>query len=122
MRDASGELDGHPARVLPAPCTLLACSPGGLSATCYHLPVRKSPAGTDPLPLLLPPLPVSAIPAASSVQDLAALWHFNDPELDGLAREAAVARDSSGRGNHLSLYTPPTASLQTIEKVGGGWG
>ena len=28
-----------------------------------------------------------------------------------------MARDSSGRGNHLPLYTPPTASLQTIHKV-----
>jgi hypothetical protein len=52
------------------------------------------------------------------LQDLAAYWQFNDPEANGLLRETAVARDSSGRGNHLPLIILPTASLQTIERVG----
>jgi hypothetical protein len=52
------------------------------------------------------------------LQDLAAYWQFNDPEANGLLRETAVARDSSGRGNHLPLIILPTASLQTIERNG----
>lgn len=54
------------------------------------------------------------------LQDLAAYWKFNDPELNGIYRETLVAKDSSGRGNDLRLVTLPTARRERIEKVGRG--
>lgn len=48
--------------------------------------------------------------------DLAAYWHFNDPEESGLYRSAVVARDSSGRGNDIKLLTLPSVSKQRVGK------
>ena len=40
--------------------------------------------------------------------DLAAYWKFNDPDEDnGQFRRHMVAKDSSGKGNDLSLLNPP---------------
>jgi hypothetical protein len=55
------------------------------------------------------------------LQDLAAAWSFNDPEVNGIYRETLMARDSSGRGNDLPLITLPAASMQVIEQVGADW-
>ena len=52
------------------------------------------------------------------MQDLAAYWHFDDPQSNGIYRETLVARDSSGRGNDLPLITLPALSTQHIDKVG----
>lgn len=51
--------------------------------------------------------------------DLAAYWHFNDPQDNGIYRESLVARDASGRGNDLPLVTLPSLSTQRIDAGGG---
>lgn len=66
-----------------------------------------------------PPIPCTS--THPPLQDLAAAWSFNDPEVNGMYRETLVARDSSGRGNDLPLITLPAASMQVIEQVGADW-
>lgn len=52
--------------------------------------------------------------------DLAAYWAFNDPEEQGLFKENIVAKDSSGRGNHLRLVSLPAAAEVRVARGGQG--
>lgn len=49
-------------------------------------------------------------------KDLVAYWKFNEPDEDSKFVSHLVARDSSGKGNDLSLATLPQDSFETIIK------
>jgi hypothetical protein len=53
-------------------------------------------------------------------KDLAAYWKFNDPDNDnGQFRRHVIAKDSSGKGNDLSLINPPFRTDVEIKGSGG---
>jgi len=54
--------------------------------------------------------------------DLAAYWHFNDPEENGISKGTVIAKDYSGRGNDLHLIHLPTASSQQLVSTGTAGG
>lgn len=92
-------------RGLPLFCRVLRCDCLALAGgACRCLPLF-SPRNCPPH--LRPPTPPNK-------QDLAAFWRFNDPSSPVGPRQALVATDSSGRGNHLPLATLPAASMQTL--------
>ncbi len=50
-------------------------------------------------------------------KDLAAYWKFDEPNDDhGQFRRHLIAKDSSGRGNDLSLLNPPRQGDAAIKK------
>jgi hypothetical protein len=53
-------------------------------------------------------------------KDLVAYWKFNDPDTDnGQFRRHVIAKDSSGKGNDLSLINPPFRTDVEIKGTGG---
>jgi hypothetical protein len=100
------------------PCLCLRCAalPGAAPAA-WGRPRCRSTARAARTPTPAPRLPLRRAGASGleNNDELVAYWKFNDPDQDGgIFRRHTVAKDSSGKGNDLSLLNPPLRHDVTI--------